>query len=960
MPAATFRIDVCPLIPAVDQHLVHEAELLGLGHLKALYRSRYFLVRGDLDVAKAERLGRSLLSDPVVERMLMQTPPHAGRRVIEVQRRSGVMDPAEASVIKGARDLGIRLDLVRIGTRVEIAGGSDADLDKLAWKCLANRAIEDAVVDPAEAVRLRDPAGVDRHQRTEVAISKLDDAGLMQVSRDGTLSLTLDEMRAIQAHFRALKREPTDIELESVAQTWSEHCVHKTLKGVIRYTGPTGEAGPAATRTIDNLLKSTIARATAEIAAPWCWSVFKDNSGVIEFEGSLGVCMKVETHNRPSAIEPYGGANTGLGGVIRDIMGTGIGAKPVFNTDVFCFGLPDASEDQLPPGTIHPRRLMQGVISGVRDYGNRMGIPTVNGAVRFDPRYVGNPLVYCGTGGLIERRFVEKAGRPGDSLVVIGGRTGRDGIHGATFSSAELTDKSEVVSSGAVQIGNAIEEKRCLDVVLQCRDAGCFSALTDCGAGGLSSACGEMAAETGCVIHLDRAPLKYAGLSYTEVWISESQERMVASVPPEKLKQCLAICAAEGVEAVELGVLTSTGRLELMFHGTKVGDLDMHFLHDGVPRLERPATFSPPAEAREILPAAIDCGAVLCELLARPNIASKEWIIRQYDHEVQAGSIVKPLVGVAHDGPSDAAVVAPVPGSDRGVAIACGFNPCFADHDAWHATAAGIEEALRNLACVGAPVDRVAILDNFSWSKCTDPAVFGALVRACEACYEYSRYFGAPFISGKDSLSNEFTWGGKVIRIPHTLLITAIAVVPDVKRSVTMDLKRAGNALVAVGLTRAELGNSEFCLARGIAGGITPRLDRALSKPALQAVAACTAAGVVASAHDCSEGGLGVTLAEMAFAGGLGVAVDAAAIPRQGVDDLARALFSESLSRYVLEIPRDRLDEAKRLLAAVPHAVIGEVTADQVIRIDGLGGRVAVPGAEAKSAWQRLNRSMVD
>lgn len=958
MAASTFRIDVSPLIPAVDHHLVREAGLLGLGHLKALYKSRYMVVRGKLDAATAERLGRTLLADPVVERLSMQPPPHAGRRVIEVQRKPGVMDPVEASIIKGAKDLGIQLDLVRVGTRVEVAGGSDADLQTLAWKCLANQAIEEAVVDPADPVRLRDPAGVDHHKRTEVRIRDLDDAALMKLSKDGTLSLTIEEMRAVQEHFRGLKREPTDVELESIAQTWSEHCVHKTLKGIVEYTGPAGEDGPSSTRVIDNLLKQTIAKATFELAKPWCWSVFKDNSGVIEFEGDLGVCMKVETHNRPSAIEPYGGANTGLGGVIRDIMGTGLGAKPVFNTDVFCFGDPASNAADLPPGTIHPRRLMQGVISGVRDYGNRMGIPTVNGAVRFDNRYVGNPLVYCGTGGLIQRKHVEKASQVGDRIVVIGGRTGRDGIHGATFSSVELSDKSEKVSSGAVQIGNAIEEKRCMDVVLQCRDAGCFSALTDCGAGGLSSACGEMASEHGAVIHLDRAPLKYAGLSYTEIWISESQERMVASVPKDKLKQCLAICAAEGVEATELGEVSGTGRLVLKWHGTVVADLDMHFLHDGVPRYHRPARFAPKAEVAASYQRPADAGEALVRLIGRSNLASKEWIIRQYDHEVQAGSIVKPLVGVAHDGPSDAAVVAPVPGSDRGVAVACGFNPSYADHDAWRGAASGIEEAIRNLVCVGAPIDKVAILDNFSWSKCTDPEVFGALVRACEACYELSKYYGAPFISGKDSLSNEFTFHGKVIRIPHTLLITAIAVMPDIKRAITMDLKRAGDALVVAGLTRDELGNSEFLAMLGGSGGRTPKLDTRLSKPVLDAVAAAIATGGVNAAHDCSEGGLGAAVAEMAFSGGLGAKIDLAQLPREGVDDGLAALFSESQSRIVLSVPRAGLDGVRAKLAGVPHAVIGEVTAEPTVAISGLGVSAAVANARLKDSWQALSRDM--
>jgi phosphoribosylformylglycinamidine synthase len=951
MPA-TFRIDVLSRTPAADPHLAHEAGLLGLSRLKDLRRSRYYLVRGELDAAAAQRLGDRLLCDPVIEVATLKPPAAGKRRVIEVQRKTGVMDPVEASIIKGAADLGLTLDLVRIGTRVEVTGGSDADLKTLAWKSLANQAIEEAVIDPAEPLRLRAPGGDQRHQRTEVAISDLDDAGLMKLSREGTLSLTLEEMRTIQGHFVALGRNPTDVELETLAQTWSEHCVHKTLKGLVEYTGPVGADGPVQTVVIDNLLKQTIARATADLAAPWCLSVFKDNSGVIEYDDHTGVCIKVETHNRPSAIEPYGGANTGLGGVVRDVIGTGLGAKPIFNTDVFCFGPLDLAAKELPPGTIHPRRLMRGVVSGVRDYGNRMGIPTINGAIRFDARYVGNPLVFCGTGGLIAKQHIDKASRPGDHILVIGGRTGRDGIHGATFSSVELHEKSEVVSSGAVQIGNAIEEKKVLDTTLQARDAGCFTALTDCGAGGLSSACGEMAAENGCRIHLDRVPLKYAGLSYTEIWISESQERMVASVAPENVARALAIFAAEGVEAVDLGEVTDTGRLELFIHGEQVADVEMHFLHDGVPRLKRPAVFKAPKEQDVALKPPKDLSRALIGLMGRPNIASKEWVIRQYDHEVQAGSIVKPLVGVAHDGPGDAAVLAPRPGEDRGVAVACGLNTAYCDVDAYHSTAANIEEALRNLVCVGAPIERVAILDNFSWAKCTDPAVFGALVRACQACYDFALYYGTPFISGKDSLSNEFTYGGKVIKIPHTLLITAMTVMPDVRRAVTMDVKRPGDVVVMVGLTRNELGGSEYLELIGKRGGIIPKVDRALSKPVLTAVAGLTAAGLVSAAHDCSEGGLGVSLAEMAFAGGYGLEIDADAIPREGVTTLERALFSESQSRIVVTVPKGAVHEVHQRLAAVPHAVIGSVIVSPVLSITGLGGRVASDLALLKQAWQ--------
>ena len=958
--ATTFRIDILSKTPSADHHVAHECKLLGLGHLGGLVRSRYYLVRGDLDRASAEHLGRTLLSDPVIETVSLTAPDAKGRRVIEVQRKTGVMDPTESSIIKGAADLGLRLELVRIGTRVELTGATDADLDKLAWKSLANQAIEEAAIDPKEAVRLTIPGGSDKQTRREVELASLDDAGLMKISKDWTLSLTIEEMHTVQAHFRALGRKPTDVELESIAQTWSEHCVHKTLKGLVEYQGPVGLNNAVKTVVYDNLLKTTIAQATKDLARPWCLSVFKDNSGVIDYDADTGVCIKVETHNRPSAIEPYGGANTGLGGVIRDVMGTGLGAKPIFNTDVFCFGLLDSDAADLPPGTIHPRRLMRGVVSGVRDYGNRMGIPTVNGAIRFDQRFVGNPLVFCGTGGLLPKKYIEKASLIGDHLICAGGRTGRDGIHGATFSSVELHDKSETVSSGAVQIGNAIEEKRVADTLLQARDQGLFTAVTDCGAGGLSSACGEMAAEHGCHIHLDRVPLKYHGLSYTEIWISESQERMVMSVRPENVAKVLAIFAAENVEATDIGEITGTGRLELFYNAEKVGDLAMHFLHDGVPRYRRPAVFAVPVEKDTAIPAPRDLADTLRAVLGRPNVASKEWVIRQYDHEVQAGSIIKPLVGVTHDAPSDAAVVAPRPGEDRGVAISCGLNNSYSDVDAYHATAANVEEALRNLACVGAPLDKVAILDNFSWAKCTDPAVFGALVRACQACYDCAMYYGTPFISGKDSLSNEFTYHGKVIKIPHTLLITAMTVMPDVKRAISMDVKKVGDRVVLVGVTRNEMGGSEYLGLLGLNGGIIPKVDRALSKPVLDAVAACTAAGLVNAAHDCSDGGLGVTLAEMAFAGGLGLRIDASKVPVEGVSSLDRLLFSESQSRIVLTVSAEKMAAVEKLLANIPHAVVGEVVAEPVLSITGLGGTMRADLAGLKAAWQAPLASMAD
>ena len=597
------------------------------------------------------------------------------------------------------------------------------------------------------------------------------------------------------------------------------------------------------------MLKETIFAATEKIrqdlgAADWCVSVFRDNAGIIRFDDQYNVVFKVETHNHPSALEPYGGANTGIGGVIRDPMGTGMGAKPICNTDVFCFAPPDTPLEEIPAGVLHPRRVAKGVVSGVRDYGNRMGIPTVNGAVYFDPRYLGNPLVFCGNVGLIPRDMSFKETRPGDMIVAIGGRTGRDGIHGATFSSAELDSQSETVSGGAVQIGNAIEEKKVLDVLLAARDRGLYTAVTDCGAGGFSSAVGEMGEKIGAEVWLDRVPLKYDGLSYTEIWISEAQERMVTSVPPEKVDELTALCASEGVEATVIGQFVPTGRLVLKYHGQEVANLAMEFLHDGRPPVVREAVWegerggegekgrkqcseaSASGEGREtrrhgcrqcLLPISLSPFLPLLPTLPAPtspppcsrilgslNVCSKEWIIRQYDHEVQAGSVIKPLVGVVNDGPSDAAVLRPVLSSRRGIVMACGMNPCYGDLDPYWMAAAAIDEAVRNCVAVGADPQRIAILDNFCWGNTDRPETLGSLVRAALACYDVATVLGTPFISGKDSLNNEFRPQGAAepIAIPPSLLISAIGQVDDVARCVTMDLKEPGNVLYLVGTTR--------------------------------------------------------------------------------------------------------------------------------------------------------------
>ncbi len=951
---AAWQIEV-RLAGSVDDAVGHQVEnnlgWMGVTAPVSVTTARQFLLVGSIGRAEAERLARDLLADAVTESATVHE--HAvwdGRRPhsVTVFRKQGVTDPVEASVKRAAGRLGCRIDHVRTGTTYEFKGPlDDAALSRIGSGMLANTAIEDLRVGVVRIPDIR-AAHASTFARREVLLRSVDDATLEKISRDGGLSLSLEEMKAIAAYFVREGREPTDVELETLAQTWSEHCKHKTFTGSVVYN-----KGRPDEVHFKNLLKETIKAATEKIAHPMCLSVFHDNAGVIAFDDVNALCIKVETHNHPSAIEPYGGAGTGVGGVIRDILGTGRGAKPVANIDVFCVASPDMPAAKVPKGCMHPLRTLRGVVAGVRDYGNQMGIPTVNGAVVFDDRYVGNPLVYAGTVGLMPRSKVTKEVRPGDLIVALGGRTGRDGIHGATFSSAELHAESETVDSGAVQIGNAITEKKVMDVILVARDRDLFRAITDCGAGGFSSAVGEMGAECGADVVLDDAPLKYVGLSPAEIWISEAQERMVLAVQPERIQSLLALCREEDVEAAVLGTFTDTGRLRITHAGILHADMDMQFLHDGLPNTLREATYDPPPLGADPTIAQADVSAWLLKLLATPDIASKEWIIRQYDHEVQAGSVVKPLVGTRHHGPSDAAVVAPVLGSRRGFALGNGIAPRHADLDPASAAEAGIDEALRNVVAVGGDPSHCAILDNFSWGNCRKPDRLGAMVRCAVACRDTAIALGTPFISGKDSLNNEYQADGKTIVIPHTLLVTALAIVPDIAKSVTMDLKAAGNVLYQVGETKEEHGGSALSHLVGVSGLHAPRIDGAAAKSLFAALHRTMTDSLVVSCHDLSEGGLAVTLAEMVIAGDTGAEVDVMKAVASQDATLTARLFGESLTRFVVEVPRGKESSFETAMAGHPCARIGVTTVEPTLVLRAEDQTLLrLKGAELENAWR--------
>ena len=956
-----------------------------LGNVSAVHTARIYLIQAPIGEDQAQVVARELLTDPINQVTTLGAEPVDERHsMLEVHYQPGVMDPVAQSAKSAIREMLPELSQlsenqlpggqlpggqlpgveVRTGFRYDFDYSGDADgtdrpseeaLRAFAEGTIANPVIQDIHTQPFCPDAF--PQGHEYDLRiTHVPIRELDDTALLKLSRDGHLFLSLTEMHAVRDHFRTIHRDPTDIELETFAQTWSEHCVHKTLKSTIHYKSaladpssdisfhgrPGHTVNEDGSVLIDNLLKRTVAAATFELmetqpCKDWCVSVFEDNSGVVKFDDVDGVCIKVETHNHPSAIEPYGGAATGIGGCIRDVIGTGMAAKPIANTDIFCVAPPEVTD--LPAGVIKPRRILKQVVAGVRDYGNRMGIPTVNGAVYFDPDYVANPLVFVGCIGLIPLDRCFGKAMPGDRIVALGGATGRDGIHGATFSSAELTDTHADEFSHAVQIGNAITEKQTLDVILKARDqhdGPLYSGLTDCGAGGFSSAIGELGEQVGACVTLENAPLKYPGLSYTEVWISEAQERMVLSVPPDKLERLRVICESEDVELSDMGHFgelshttthdgltddTAAGipQLVLTYHSEEVGRLPMPLLHEGIPTPTREAIW-PPIVTTPAAPPKPDTRTsipdALTALLAHPNIASKHWIIRQYDHEVQAGSVVKPLVGPEQDGPSDAAVIRPKLDSTKGISLSVGGAPYLSekaterghatDGDSYWATLAAIDEAVRNAVCVGADPNHIAILDNFCWPNCDDPNMLGTLVRAAEACYDGAMAFKTPFVSGKDSLSNQFTTqDGQLITIPQTLLITAMGIINDTRKARTMDAKADGNLLLIVGETTGNMGGSHYVQTGGDAADRrVPRADLKRGPANARAVASLIEHNLVRSAHDCSEGGLLVAAAEMAFAGRIGLDLNLAALPGGQTLDAPAACFANlPVSNFIFRLP---------------------------------------------------------
>jgi len=770
---------------------------------------------------------------------------------------------------------------------------------------------------------------------------------LLDLSKKMKLSLSRADMLVVQEIFQNESRDPTDVELEVIAQTWSEHCKHRIFNAKIHHTLNGQE------EVVDSLFKTYIRSVTEQIMRDkpdFVLSAFVDNAGFVKLDEDKAVCLKVETHNHPSAIEPYAGANTGLGGVIRDILGAGKGSKPVASIDVFCFGPPDTKQEDLKAkDVIHPLGVMRGVVRGVRDYGNRMGIPTVNGAIQFDDTFIYNPLVFCGTAGIIPIKDIAKEVKPGHLLIAAGGRTGKDGLKGATFSSAELTTDSHEEDQTAVQIGNPIEEKKVGDFVLAAREAGLIEFITDCGAGGFSSAAGEMLSEVGGEVWLENCPLKEPGLESWQVFISESQERMVMAIEEHNLPALQKIADTYQSEMFVLAKADGLKRLKVWHHGSVVCDLPVDKLH-GAPRREMRAKWSQAvASEPQVAVRPESWTQVLKTLLGDFAIVSREPIIREYDHEVQGNTVLKPLAGASGDAPQDGSVIK-VDGSNQLVALSCALLPEWGKADPFAMGRACVDECVRQLVAMGANPTRIAILDNFCVGNPDNEKELGALVECTKGLAESALAYGAPFVSGKDSFYNYFITDEGPVSIPVTLLVSGFGVIEDAQHVIGSSLRRVGSKICILGETTPGLRGSVFAKYTQSAGlnGV-PTWSDETNWANYEKYHALVKQGAILATHDLSEGGLAVALAEMAFSGKAGLKIELENMPAAKQCTLAEILFGETPGRLLMEVAPEHIAAVK----AAGGIVIGETTGERWLHITNRSSTVIdLAIADLKTIWQ--------
>lgn len=891
---------------------------------------------------QAELLVKKIFCEDINQKYSIDTHPKNGEsQTIEIGYKPGVMNPEVASIIKSAHDLRIKLTAADASWEYEFFGNlSKQQVKKIAEQLkLYNTIVEHIVEEKPQTLLIKGAVG-----RTHIVpLRNADDEQLMTLSKD-KLFLNLEEMKVIQNYYKKINRDPIDAELETLAQTWSEHCAHKTFKAKLIVDGKSKK--PLIERIQTEALKHK----------KYIISAFVDNSGVMDFYDGLAICGKAETHNSPSAIEPYGGAMTGSGGVFRDVVATGQGAKCIVSTDIFCFAKPDMPYSKLPAGCLPPDYLLKRCVAAVGDYGNRVGIPTNNGSFHFHDDFRAKPTVLVGAYGIIPEKRAQK-GKPkkGDIAVAIGGRTGRDGIHGATFSSAEMTDRTISVNSTAVQIGNAIEEKRTFDAILEAREKGCIRAMQDCGAGGFSSAFGEMGQETGITIHLEKALLKYEGLAPWEIWISESQERMALAIPKNKLKTFLNICKKWNVEACVLGRFDGTKKLNVFYKKTKVCDLSMEFLHHGLPQRTMKATH--PVLKKQYNNEAIKQSnpktprtshgwiTVFKNVLSHPNICSKESIVRLYDHTVQGTNALSPYSGEKLDGPQNAAVIKPLLNKPYGMIISHGLNPVLNNINPYTGSLWAAIEALSNYVAVGGDYKQASLINNYIWPFPDEESLW-TLDKSVDAVTDLMKEFKIPVISGKDSLSSTYRGkDGKVIKIPPVLCISVFGKIPDISKTITTDFKKEDSVIVLVGkLDHKNMGGSIYFDVNNI-----PKIDLKQTAKIFDAIHKGICSQKILSAHDISEGGFITALFEMCSGGNLGAKIDLKPFKDERSDFV---LFNEAAGRFLVEVKDNKT--AKKLFKGVPFTILGETTKEQTISV-GKNKRKLFQSnlTELKKSWQK-------
>jgi phosphoribosylformylglycinamidine synthase len=920
---------------------------LGLD-LQPARTGKVYVIAYPLEQAQILGFGEHCLRDRVTEDSSLNQIPSSlpGSQGIAIAKLAGVTDDEGISAQTALSDfcgLGLDLNTQHIFTQ-EIylleEGAPLAKLEELAKKLLANPLIHHIQFFGRDENGHWDfqpfvpevKLGIHNKVQT-VEIANLGEQALLQLSKERLMALNLAEMQAIQAYYQSattqqirqsqgLPTAPTDCELEILAQTWSEHCKHKEFNATIHYHNQvTGEQ-----KTIESIFKTYIKGATDKVAQSlknndnhWLIKVFSDNAGVVKASDKWLFVWKVETHNSPSALDPYGGAITGILGNNRDPFGTGVGgARLLFNTNVLCFG-PPTYDKPLLTGQLHPRRIMEGVIAGIEDGGNKSGVPTVNGAIVFDDRFSGKPLVYCGTGGIMPHQYQglntwEKRIDPQDRIIMAGGRVGKDGIHGATFSSLEI---DEHAPASAVQIGSPITQKKLYDFLVIACEKGLVKCSTDNGAGGLSSSIGELAQITGgAEVYLEKVPLKYAGLRPWEIFVSESQERMTLVVEPKHWEALSELAQHMEVELSDIGQFTDSGFLDIRFGEQKVALLEMHFLHEGTPKKVLEAVWAG-VEQAEPQPTAfesVDFNQTLLQLMGSWNVCSKEAIIRKYDHEVKGRTLIKPLMGKRGKAPQDAALVRLDWETHEAIAVSNGILPRYGDIDAYEMSKGAFDEAVRQIVAVGGSLPNQSKGDDLFWSVndnfCVPDSVFdpqhnpdgkeklAKLVQICEGLYEMATYFDIPLTSGKDSMKNDFRADGQKISVPPTILYSMTAKIPDFRKTCTAEFKLAGDLVYQLGETYEEFGGSEWFSLLGVVGNSVPKVRKEQAKALYQLVYKAHQQGLLASCHDLSDGGLAVAVAEACFGGGLGA--------RLSLDKLKcspqAALFAESHSRFVVSV----------------------------------------------------------